>query len=164
MKKRSVAKIILLSLVTLGIYQLFWLKWTSDEMRAMHIKVPALKWLVLPMVAYIVLVMAGAIGLFTLTDGQPGDSPTGLLGLVFVFAIIFLAILQWIAQTVWYWYFSKSVEQVTRGQMTASTSLLLIIILTFFGVQFAWPGIVQDAFNKVGPVQPQKTPTPPATS
>lgn len=49
-----------------------------------------------------------------------------------------------IANLYWIWKWSQGVEQVSRGQMSAAVTMLLMLLLGVIGT-----AIVQDTFNKL---------------
>jgi hypothetical protein len=66
MKNRSVVSVLLLSFVTLGIYELFWFRNTKNEMNSMGAKAPSAILMILPIVyIYFLLCYAEAVELVT---------------------------------------------------------------------------------------------------
>lgn len=97
MTRRSPIGIILLSIITLGIYYIVWYVSAKSEMNANGAKIPTAWLLIIP-----------------------------------------------IANWYWMWEFSKGVELVTKKQMEAVVSFLLLFFLGTIG-----GAIVQNSLNKV---------------
>lgn len=146
MKQRNIWGILLLNVVTFGIYELFWTKSTRDELVAKGQDVPRFILLFAPFLAMVALLTAGLIA-FSSSDNDTAEASINIvlaLGmLISVFAAIGIAI--W-----WFYRYSKAVEVVTKGQISFGMAYGLWWLLHFFGVSFIWPLLIQDGFNKVG--------------
>ncbi|HET8709031.1 MAG TPA: DUF4234 domain-containing protein [Candidatus Saccharimonadales bacterium] len=159
MKKRSVGLVIVLSIITLGIYTLFWLFDTKEEMNARGAKIPPLKLLFLPLLGLAAIILLELIA--NGVDGQESSRKSFniMAALVGVFSIGAMLIIP----LYWYYKYCRGIELATRGQTTFGTSYLLWIVLSFVGVGFVWPGIIQSGFNtadSVGPANPNYPPSP----
>lgn len=153
MKNRSVAKVILLSLITLGIYTLFWLNATRKELIEHGQKVPPLKILLAPFIVLIGVPILQIIVHFSITDNGSGSPDLASSLNILSLAIGGGVMLVFVPVAVWWFYkYCSAVEVITDGQTSLSFSLCLIIGLTFFGLSFVWPGIIQDGLNRLSAI------------
>lgn len=147
MKQRNVALVILYSLLTFGIYILFWLNSTRKELiarGATHI--PGIWMLVVP-----VIFVIGALIVFLTTAIRGFNSPElntmiwfTSIGLYMFFVIVWITV--WIY---WIYKYSQAVDYVTKGQTAFTLSFWLGTALLILGYFPVWPGIIQDGFNKL---------------
>jgi hypothetical protein len=162
MKYRNLMSVILLSLFTLGIYQLLWTRWTRDEMVAQGQKVPKFSILLLP-IALMLLLMVPLIIMSASAGGSLDSTNDGAFGPILGLGIL-LSTIAVIGVTVWWYHrYCKAAENLTKGHMPYGTSYGLWWVLAIVGVSFVWPGIMQDAFNKLAvdnPLGQQPTDTP----
>lgn len=137
----------LLTIVTLGIYRLYWFVKTRAEMMNLNkdIKIPHIIWLVAP-----VLIVVAAIAMFifsgaaTASEKVGGDAMTGLqIGSIIAFYVSILAVP--VLMAIWLWKYSKGVEVVTGEKMSFAIALLILLAVPD-GIDIL---IVQDAFNKI---------------
>ena len=153
MKQRNIWVVLLLNIVTLGIYQLFWTKFTRDEMVAKGQNIPRFIWLLVPIFLALAL---GVLLLVSLADaettydsyGDPElvmDATAGaiVVGLV-ASSILMIGISIW-----WFYRYSKAVEGVTNGHTSFGLAYGLWWVFNIFSVGFVWSLIIQDALNKV---------------
>lgn len=163
MKKRNPLAVFLLSIVTFGIYDLYWLAKTRKELNdKTSIKIPSIWILFIPAIIAVVAVIAlliasfahsGATTTFTQVKTINGTTTTttvntgsssSLHGAVLIFLIVY--IMDMIALVVvgfmWFLKFSKAVNEYTSGKMSTGVTFLLTWFLHLIGV-----AIVQDAFN-----------------
>ncbi|MBP7857649.1 MAG: DUF4234 domain-containing protein [Candidatus Saccharimonadales bacterium] len=147
MKQRSIGKMFLLTVVTLGIYRLYWFAKTRAEMMNLNkdIKIPHIIWLVAP-----VLIVVAAVAMFissgaaTASEKVGGDAMTGLqIGSIIAFYVSILAVP--VLMAIWLWKYSKGVEVVTGEKMSFAIALLILLAVPD-GIDIL---IVQDAFNKI---------------
>lgn len=90
-KHRSVAAVIILSLVTCGIYTLFWMYFTKEEMNAQGAKIPTFLLAFIPIVnIYWMWKYCEGVGYVT---GESLSGPVAFL-LLFLLGIIGVAIVQ----------------------------------------------------------------------
>src|SRR6185312_5784755 len=143
MKHRSPLVVFLLSVVTFGIYDIYWLADTRDGVvRTTNAKVPSIWILFSPLALLFVIAVISGVVSVSLSANDPGGTGehvanviSALGGILTVLAIIPL-------QIYWYWKFSQAVSIYTRGHMSAGSSILLIILLGVIGI-----AIVQDSLN-----------------
>jgi hypothetical protein len=135
MKKRSIVKMLLLEIVTLGIYRLYWFIKTRKEMMTLaNVDIPTPWIFVMPLFGYIfgfVILIASSL------DGN--SNPVAML---LFYAIIFAS---FIVYALWLWKYSKAVEVITNEKMSFALSLLILLAVPD-GIDIL---IVQDYFNKV---------------
>lgn len=138
MKKRNPLTVILLSIVTLGIYDIYWLVQTKkilNEKTRHH--TPSIWLLYLP-----VLILIAGYGLM-IGAGASGDSSSaGGVAILSVILILLGFISLFVMSFIWFFKFSKAVNEYTQGKMSTAVSFLLLWILHLIGVAF-----IQDAFN-----------------
>lgn len=142
----------LLTIVTLGIYRLYWFAKTREEMMSLHkdIKIPHIIWLVAP-----ILFIVGSVGFFIFaaagsesSNGTSSDiSGAGIVSIVLFYTAIFAVPL---LMAIWLWKYSKAVEVVTKEKMSFAISLLILLAVPD-GIDIL---IVQDAFNKIAAKSP----------
>lgn len=154
---------ILLTIVTLGIYQIFWLYNTKQEMNSLGQKVPPFKLLLAPLLALIAIALLQFVVHFVLSTADGSNSGSAIvnilsliIGVIATIAIIPISI---------YWMvkYCQALEVVTNRDLTFGASFILWFVLGLFSVGFIWPFIVQNSFNKVAgaSVDPMAGPTPP---
>jgi hypothetical protein len=152
MKHRSPLSVVLLSIVTLGIYDLYWLYKTKEILnKETQFKVPSILLLILPGI----ILAIGYIGIMvtvftqdssTTTNGAYGQTTTmsphgGAFG-GFLIATILGWILFFFISAFWFFKFSKAVNAYTSGKMSTAVTFLVLWIIHLIGV-----ALVQDAFN-----------------
>jgi len=143
MKHRSPFLVFLLSMVTFGLYNIYWLADTRDGLvRSTNVKVPSIWILFSPLaVLFLIGIVMGvvSVSLGANDPGSAGEHVTNVISVLGSFVAVLLIIP---LQVYWYWKFSKAVGVYTRGHMSAGSSLLLIILLGVIGI-----AIVQDSLN-----------------
>ena len=157
MRYRPVLVVILLSIVTLGLYTLFWLYYTRKEMVAHGQRIPPIWLLLAPFLLLVLIAVLQFLSAFVLNtvNGDTLTASHGVLGtlinvvsllaaLAAVFGFLPIAIY-------WFYRYCQAIEAVTHKGLLAGESIALLIILSIFGVGFVWPGIVQNSFNRIAP-------------
>lgn len=91
MNKRSVAAVIILSIITLGIYSLVWFVKTKNEMNKQGADIPT-AWLLLVPIASIYWIWKWSGGVERTTDGKTSQGIAFLM--VFLLGLIGMAIVQ----------------------------------------------------------------------
>lgn len=139
MKKRNPLAVILLSIVTLGVYDIYWLVQTKkvlNEKTRHH--TPSIWLLCLP-----VLILIVGYGLLIFSAASPnGGSDEGGSAVLSLILIVLGFISLFVMSFIWFFKFSKAVNEYTQGKMSTAVSFLLLWILHLIGVAF-----IQDAFN-----------------
>lgn len=159
MNKRSPLMVLVLTVVTLGLYELYWLYITRKELSA-KLQGQVKSWPVSILFAPIAIIVLMTVGYVIMSQAGAQDSSisNSLYFLVGALAVIALIVIPF----VWFYKFTKLVSATTPQ---ASNSLYLIwLLLTIFGVGLIWPMIVQAHLNSASAQQPQQNPiaTPPA--
>lgn len=135
MKKRSIGKMLLLEIVTLGIYRLYWFIKTRAEMKSVaDVDIPTPWIFLLPVFGYV-----AGISLLIATSSSTSPNPFGIL---IFYALLFAS---FIVMALWLWKYSKAVEVVTNEKMSFALSLLILLAVPD-GIDIL---VVQDYFNKV---------------
>jgi hypothetical protein len=163
MKQRNVMAVIIFSIITLGIYDLFWLVKVKNELNAKtDIKTPSIWLLFAPYLALLVPTVA-VIALVSIDNGSRAPS-TATFNVITIVGYL-LAILV-ILPVTFYWFlkFSKAVNHYTNGELNTAVTFLLLWMLRFIGL-----AIIQDKFNDMlaaGPSNssPQTTESVPTSS
>ena len=160
MKHRNPLAVVGLSIITFGIYDLYWLSVTRKELnsKTSH-KVPTLWLLFSPVFAGIVIGII-AIGLSAHSTSSTTTSPgPNIFALILMVLDIFAAI---VISLLWFFKFSKSINEYTSGKLSTATTFLILWLLHLIGV-----ALVQDTFNDMlsgspapamAPQQPMPTP------
>lgn len=153
MQQRSVTKVILLTLVTFGIYGIYWLVVTRREMVKNGQNIPSLFIIFAPLLLLVLVALLEIINgfVFSKTDSYGASGGSSVID---VLAII-LGILAFVgifpACLFWYYKYCKAAEQLSNGEISFSYSYGLFILTSVFSVYFIWPGIMQEGFNKLSP-------------
>ncbi|NBU33023.1 DUF4234 domain-containing protein [bacterium] len=135
MKKRSIVKMLILEIVTLGIYRLYWFIKTRKEMMALaKVDIPTPWIFVIPVFGYI-------FG-FALLFASSLSGNSNPIAVLLFYAIIFAS---FIVYALWLWKYSKAVEVITNEKMSFALSLLILLAVPD-GIDIL---VVQDYFNKV---------------
>jgi cytochrome bd-type quinol oxidase subunit 2 len=144
-KQRNVFFVIILSLVTFGIYYLYWLISTQRELVRAQPDVPSVWWMFAPL---LLVIAAVVIELAAATRG--GDiSQAGFVG-VNIIAIILgiIGVLALFIYPLWWFYkYCKAVEAVTNGRISLLLGYGSWIGLHIVGFSWVWPGVIQDGLN-----------------
>ena len=156
MKRRSLPKMFLLFIVTIGIYRLYWLYKTRQEMAAQGKNPPRFIWYLL---IWIVIIVSALIMIVGAMVSAFNDVPTETSDAVYIIsmAVFYTAlILSGPLMALWYWKYSKAAEEVTNGNLQFALAMIaLILIPDGFDIL-----IIQDAFNKVDSVDISKSSSP----
>ncbi|HEY5152966.1 MAG TPA: DUF4234 domain-containing protein [Candidatus Saccharimonadales bacterium] len=174
MTNRVIWKMFILSIVTLGIYRLYWFVKTRREMMDLNpsVKILSPLFLIIPVV---IVVIAIAVFVVTIVSSSGsgvtcntatsayGNNCTTSAGQALGIAALYLGIfIAYIFFVVWEWSYSHGVEAVTGGKLSFAMSLVVLILVPD-GIDIL---IIQDSFNKLGaaPMGPAQTPgqMPPA--
>lgn len=139
MKQRNVMAVIFLSIITLGIYDLFWLANTKKTLNEQtDVKVPSMWLLFAPIIGiFVVAVMS------IFTAGSTADGSSFRAASIFELVVGLVTVLG-ILPITFYWFlkFSKAVNHYTRGELNTAITFILLWILRFIGL-----AIIQDKFN-----------------
>jgi len=139
MKHRNIMAVILLSIITLGIYDVYWLVKTKKVLNEQtDVHTPSIWLLFAPVLALVVLVPVSLL-MPHVSDGTTAVSTivgilVGMLAVLGVIPITFY----------WFFKFSKAVGKYTHGEVNTAMAMLLLWLLRFIGI-----AVIQDAFNDV---------------
>jgi hypothetical protein len=155
MKKRNPAAVFFLSIITFGIYDLYWLVSTKNVMnQRVKDRVPTIAMLFLPWIVvaagYILMFASGGSSTHTSSTSFYGDTTTtassnpsnpGLL-LVAIGLILVGFLLTFILNAIWFFRYSKAVNEYTNGKMSTAVTFLILYLVHLIGV-----ALIQDTFN-----------------
>jgi hypothetical protein len=161
MKQRNIFLVGLYGFITFQFYILFWLHNTRKEMLDRGIKgIPSIWWLAGPTIAALVVIpLIFLIPLLSASSPSQGDEVSTVVLVVFMALFIPLMLALFGIWIWWIYKYSQAVETVTEGQTPFTLTFALGVVFMFIGIQFIWPVIIQDGFNKVGRgQQPQPSP------
>ncbi|HUA13147.1 MAG TPA: DUF4234 domain-containing protein [Candidatus Sulfotelmatobacter sp.] len=153
MKKRNPIAVFFLSIITLGIYDIYWLVKTKTVLnKETKVHVPTIWLLFIPGillgVGYGLLIGGGVsnhntgYGSSTSTIAHPGVFFSGVGLIVVGFIAAFTIGIYWLFR------FSQAVDEYTNGKMNTAVSFLILWLVHFIGV-----ALIQDAFNNMPGVQ-----------
>jgi len=168
MTKRNPWLVLLFSLITLGIYTLYWLYVTRKEMVAVLQDKKAV-WPVIILFAPYLAILGAAIlygvssFVFTSVESDQffAQQPTALNIVLFLVGGI-STVLAIVLPFIWFYKFCRAIYTVSRH---TETGLLfgLWIALNIFAVGAIWYVIAQNDLNKAGAPAPADPGTPPVT-
>lgn len=150
MKHRSIVAVVLFSIVTLGIYDLFWLASTKKELNVRtHEHVPTM-WVLLSPLLLLVLPIIAALAVQRGNSSSNAGVTAGTLLVFLGVGIVSIAFL--VIPAVWLLKYSKAVNEYTNREISTAVAFILLWILRFIGL-----AVIQDKFNDmlasgVGPV------------
>ena len=159
MKNRSPITVFLLSIITLGIYDIYWLVVTKNELnKRTKQHVPTIWLLIFPLIPFIAgYILLGASGAYNQTStsdcvSSPGFSnyctqanmDTSNKGLLFAGYILILVfgVTFFITSLIWFFKFSKAINEFTKGKMSTAVTFLILWLIHSIGV-----ALIQDAIN-----------------
>jgi len=144
--------VIFWSLLTFGIYDLFWLVSVKKELNAKtNVKTPSVLILFAPIGIVFIGAIIGAIATSNVSDKATAANIVTLI----VYAVAIFAFLP--IYFLWFFKFSKSVSVYTNGELSTAVNMLLLWMLRFVGM-----AIMQDKFNDmIAAGQAPKGETPP---
>lgn len=135
MKKRNIFAVLALSLITFGIYDLYWLVKTKNVLnKNTKVHTPTVWLLIAPILILLVAIIAVAV----LVGNGSNTSATIVVFLIYAIAFVSIVPITFF----WYFKFSKAISEYTRGELSTGVTFLLLWLLHFIGVM-----IVQDKFN-----------------
>jgi hypothetical protein len=187
MKKRTLWKMFLLEIVTLGIYRLYFFIKTRKEMMALN---PAIKikspWFLLgPILLIPTLIIFTIIALIAsspapktcvsdssysqystndtrsfsnnCSSNYEADSGAEAASAIISIALWVSIFVAFVLYVVWIWSYSHGVEIITQGKISFALALVITILVPD-GIDIL---LVQEYFNKIGEPQPHLPPQPP---
>jgi uncharacterized membrane protein YjgN (DUF898 family) len=145
---------ILLTIVTLGLYQIYWTYKTRQELVAQKQDVPPFKLLLAPILILLVLIPLQVAYRFMENTGS--NAAINIISIVL--GVLALLVMVPIG-LYWFYKYCKAVEEVTEGDLTFGMSYGLFIAAAVFSVNFLWPFLIQYSFNKLSDT-PIEVPVP----
>jgi membrane protease YdiL (CAAX protease family) len=136
MKHRNIVTVIILSLITLGIYDLYWLASTKKELNARtRVHVPTLWLLFSPILLFLpmIIILLATRGI----DQSVTTIISIVLGIVVVIGVT-------VVPVYWFLKYSKAVSEYTNGTIETAIAFLLLWLLRFVGI-----AVIQDKFNNM---------------
>ncbi len=143
MKKRSVASVVLLTIVTLGIYALFWLYYTKKDLMRYGQKIPSMWTLFLPVLLIIQVMLIAAVtgGLREGSDTSFSPGFMVVISLLYVFATFY--------PLYWMYQYCKAASAATNNYVQLGWSYAVYVVTWVMGITMPiWVGMMQDSFNK----------------
>lgn len=143
MKHRNIMAVIFFSLITLGIYDLFWLVSVKKELNEKtSVHTPTL-WLLF---APVLLIIVGIIAMVVVAGASSGTALAGQTNAAaaIITILFYLVVLFAIIPITFYWFFrfSKAVGAYTGGELNTAVTFILLYLLRFIGI-----AVIQDKFN-----------------
>ena len=168
MKHRTIWKMFALTILTIGIYRLYWFVKTRKEMMKLNPKVKIMSpvYFFAPLLIVITSFVAFIISDFSTPEkpaycstyvetangyrGFPKTKECSLdssfwPGIIFFLSFVFI----WPLIFIWLWSYAKAVELITKGKTSFAMSLLVLLAVPD-GIDIL---IIQDGFNKLSPAK-----------
>jgi len=158
MKKRNPLVVFILSIITLGIYDIYWLVKTKkvlNEKTSHH--TPTIFLLFIPLIVIIVgYILLFSLGTHTTASssynsanfnayGTSSTTPSHTSSLLISLAVIIIGfILEFFISIIWFYKFSKAINEYTNGKMSTAVSFLILWLIHLIGV-----ALIQDSFNSM---------------
>ena len=145
MKERNLPVVFVLSIVTVGLYMIYWMYQTRRELLSSGARdIPSIFWLLAPLLSTFVI-----FTLYVISYGSTEASPSAGVGaLLFTLGLISMIAIP-ILSLYWVWHYSIGVEVVTKGETGRQFTFWMYILMLLLGVQFVWTLILQAEFNKL---------------
>lgn len=145
MKKRNIAAVVILHIITLGIYFFYWAYATRKDLVAQHgdpKSIPAFKWLVLPFALLIPLPF-----LFLSLPFSEATEPNvfvilGIFADLITLVIASMAVFLW-----WFYHYCKVAWAVTKG-IEFTPSYVMFIMTILCNIPVIWQALMQNDINK----------------
>jgi hypothetical protein len=142
MKQRKLAFVIILGLISFGLYDLYWLSVTRKEMLAKGQTIIAL-WKVF---VYPLLLVVAAIALSIAGSAKQSTGFTAGFAILLVAAMV-----AWIVLGIRFLkQYCQAADTLTNHDLAYLYSFWMGILLYLFRVGFIWEAIVQYHFNRIG--------------
>lgn len=156
--------VFVLSLLTLGIYRLFWFIDTANDMSKLNLKTKlrSVWWMLIPILTMIILFVAGFGFMIADSAARPDycdsssstfrslevctkTTPIQIAGTVFM-GLGYLALLTYLPiMLIFFWNYAKAVEEITHGKVSFGLCLVFILLIPD-GIDIL---VLQDYFNKI---------------
>jgi uncharacterized membrane-anchored protein len=133
--------VIFLSIITLGIYDLFWLVKVKKELNAKtSVHVPSMWLLMAPLLLFFVGFVATVVALSI--SASSSEEAAKVVNVVTLLAYIVAGVAILPITFYWFFKFSKAVNQYTNKELNTAVTFLLLWMLRFIGI-----AVLQDHFN-----------------
>lgn len=151
MKHRNLIAVIIFSIITLGVYDLYWLVKTKTVLnKQTKVHTPTIFLILLPYI--VVAALVGVVIVFgihhnanTVTSNAYATNPTLNHNFIYIAIAEFIAALVILPVTFyWFFNFSKSVNEYTHGEINTALAFVLLFMLRFIGI-----AVIQDKFNEM---------------
>jgi hypothetical protein len=152
MKKRNPLVIVLLSIITFGIYDIYWIYVTKKVLNQnTKTHVPTLWLLFGPAIAlvvgYIVLMITAlstiSNNVNTASNTTSTTTTTASIGVLISYLIFFVGVIALsIIYIIWFFKFSKAINEYTNGKMSTAVTFLILWLIHLIGI-----ALIQDTFN-----------------
>ncbi|HSX23492.1 MAG TPA: DUF4234 domain-containing protein [Candidatus Saccharimonadales bacterium] len=171
MKQRVIWKMFVLTILTLGIYRLYWFVKTRREMMNLNPKVKIMSplFLFIPIVLIVLSIGVFMVSTIRTVANQPAYCRTqsigsssnvyprplpkecrggpAVWGILLIYASFFLF---YPLVVIWLWGYSKGVEIISGGHTSFAIALVILILIPD-GIDIL---VIQDGFNKLAEVPP----------
>jgi hypothetical protein len=143
MKHRSVIAVVCFSIITLNIYDLFWLASTKKELNARTKEhVPSIWLLFTPLLLLIPFIIVLGI----IAAANRNSNASGSVGGASVITVIIVTLIAMVAVVIvpvyWNLKYARAVNEYTNGELSTAVVFLLLWVLRFVGM-----AVIQDKFN-----------------
>lgn len=138
MKHRSLGKMFLWFVLSLGLYRLVWLAKTRNEMVSKGQSIPSIWLLFSPYIALLAVI----IWMIAATINAPSSSDAPIAPLIAFYAVL-LALAP--VTLLWFWPYSKAIERVTNEKVSFPLAIIAFFVIPD-GIDML---VVQDGFNKL---------------
>jgi heme/copper-type cytochrome/quinol oxidase subunit 2 len=151
MRYRNIVFVIIMSIFTLGIYDIYWAFSTRSELVKKKQKVPS-PWIVLLPLLGLVFVMLLDLAVSFVKGGNSSEPSPGFAGNTEIAVVVvgMISVIGVIPVSIyWLWKYCKAVERVTNGELTTGFNFSISLLMSLCGVWVLWPPIVQYQYNKL---------------
>jgi len=149
--ERSVVEVVVLSIVTFGIYQLYWMYITNKELGESKQDVVPVKWFIIPVVILVgMIIIAATLLIIGAVLGKESDVGTAIAatGAVFMFLTYTLFLPAFFAiygyWIYWLYKFSQAIDKLTKEKVQFLVTFLLGLLVG--GI--IWTAITQHLLNE----------------